>query len=341
MEKILTIIIPSFNVENTLRKTVESCLIPNMSIRELIEILIVNDGSTDETTKIAEDLEQTNPGIVKVWNKENGGHGSTINVGIDHCMGKYLKVVDGDDLLDTASLEEFVKKLMITDVDAVMTNYMHMYQTTNIIKKIRPSILPYDKKMFFANIKDDYNFPMASITVRTELLRNQSYRMDEHCFYVDVEYESLTALVVNTFIYLDMDLYIYRLEREGQSVSVQGWMRHYPNHETVGKKLIKWYKAFNYNCEEKRKFFENKIVAFNEYHYRIGFKIPKQERCIFVDALKQYDLWMRNAAPELYKTMNKDRIIALCRGSHFSKTAYSVLYHTKHILNYIKEKRKC
>ena len=165
MGKVLTIIIPSYNVENTLRETVESCLIPDMNLREMIEVLIVNDGSTDGTLQLAEDLEKENSGIIKVWDKKNGGHGSTINVGIDNCEGKYLKVVDGDDLLNTAALNELIKKLINTNVDAVMTNFKQLFMSTNSFKTIKPCTLPYDIEMTFSNISEAYNFPMHSIYI--------------------------------------------------------------------------------------------------------------------------------------------------------------------------------
>lgn len=83
MNKIITIVIPSYNVENTLGETVNSLLIPNQKFRESIDVLIGNDGSNDGTLNLARKFEEKYSRIVRVWDKENGGHGSTINVGID------------------------------------------------------------------------------------------------------------------------------------------------------------------------------------------------------------------------------------------------------------------
>lgn len=74
MDKILTIVIPSYNVEATLKQTVDSMLIPDIELRQQLDILIVNDGSKDRTLALARQLEAENPGVVCVWNKENGWH---------------------------------------------------------------------------------------------------------------------------------------------------------------------------------------------------------------------------------------------------------------------------
>ena len=109
--KILTIAIPSYNSMDYMRNCIES-LLPG---GEDVEILIVDDGSKDDTAKIGRELVKQykvgNHEIVKLIDKENGGHGSTINVGIQKAQGKYVKVVDGDDTVDS---EEFAKLIAVS-----------------------------------------------------------------------------------------------------------------------------------------------------------------------------------------------------------------------------------
>ena len=95
MEKVLTVVIPSFNVEKYLRQTLES--LRNEEILEDVEVLIVDDGSTDGTAKIGKEYEKRYPQTYRVISKTNGGHGSTINCGIEQSRGTFFKVVDGDD----------------------------------------------------------------------------------------------------------------------------------------------------------------------------------------------------------------------------------------------------
>ena len=100
-EKILTVTIPSYNVEAYLEDCLESFV--NSEVMDDIEVLIVNDGSSDNTAKIAQRYVDKYENTFRLINKENGGHGSTINTGVREAKGKYFKVVDGDDWVDTRS----------------------------------------------------------------------------------------------------------------------------------------------------------------------------------------------------------------------------------------------
>lgn len=111
MEKILTVTIPSYNVEKYLRQTLDSFLAEE--ILEEIEVLIVDDGSKDGTAAIGKEYEKNYPGTFRVISKENGGHGSTINRGIQEAKGQYFKVVDGDDWVNTGDFIKLVKALIV------------------------------------------------------------------------------------------------------------------------------------------------------------------------------------------------------------------------------------
>ena len=108
-DKILTITVPSYNAEKYLVETMPSIL--ETRHKELIDLIIVNDGSTDSTSDRAREIEEQYPGIVRVINKENGGHGSAVNTGIEYAVGKYFKVVDADDWVDTENLDLLIEYL--------------------------------------------------------------------------------------------------------------------------------------------------------------------------------------------------------------------------------------
>ena len=120
MEKILSIVVPAYNVEKYLDQCLSSFV--NTEVLRDIEILIINDGSTDRTAEIAEKYCEKYPGCFVLYNKENGGHGSGINYGIEHAKGKYFKVVDGDDWVETVNLPVFVRTLKKIDVDVIASN---------------------------------------------------------------------------------------------------------------------------------------------------------------------------------------------------------------------------
>ena len=120
--KILTIVVPSYNTE----LYIDECLPTIISSKSIddIEILLVNDGSTDNTLKKARYFEELYPQSIRVIDKENGGHGSVINRGIKEATGKYFKVIDGDDWVDTAAFNQLVSCLKRVDVDLVMNPYI-------------------------------------------------------------------------------------------------------------------------------------------------------------------------------------------------------------------------
>ena len=121
--KILTIAIPSYNSMDYMRNCIES-LLPG---GEDVEILIVDDGSKDETPAIADEYEAKYPGIIRAIHQENGGHGEAVNTGIKNATGLYFKVVDSDDWVDLESYKKILDKLREfeqenTQIDSLLAN---------------------------------------------------------------------------------------------------------------------------------------------------------------------------------------------------------------------------
>ena len=98
--KYISFAIPCYNSEDYMARAIESILTGG----DEVEILIVNDGSADRTSKIAHGYMEKYPGIVRVIDKENGGHGDAVNEGLGAARGKYFKVVDSDDWVDEEAL---------------------------------------------------------------------------------------------------------------------------------------------------------------------------------------------------------------------------------------------
>ena len=107
--KILSIAVPCYNSQEYMRKCVDSLLKGG----EDVEILIVDDGSKDDTLKIARDYEEKYPTIVKAIHQENKGHGGAVNTGLAHATGLYFKVVDSDDWLNEEALKKALEVLKL------------------------------------------------------------------------------------------------------------------------------------------------------------------------------------------------------------------------------------
>lgn len=103
-QKILSIIIPMYNSKAFIAKCLDP-LIVSEQLQEALDVIVVNDGSTDGCEQIAETYVQRYPHMIRILNKENGGHGSAINHGFALCQGIYFKVLDADDWVETDKLD--------------------------------------------------------------------------------------------------------------------------------------------------------------------------------------------------------------------------------------------
>ena len=224
MEKILTITVPSYNVEKFLENTLDSFV--DERVLDAIEVLIVDDGSKDKTAEIGKKYEEKYPNTFRLISKENGGHGSTINRGIQDAKGKYFKVVDGDDWVDKNGFAELIKRLADCDIDYVFTNYYEVNDVTGALTPVTFSWIEKERELPFEKIADETRISMHALIIKTSILKENQIRLDEHCFYVDVEYILYPIPYVNSVIYFDIFVYMYRLAQVNQSVSMLGYQKH-------------------------------------------------------------------------------------------------------------------
>ena len=146
--KVLTIAIPSYNVERYLERGLASYCSPKLESG--LEVIVVDDGSTDATALIAESFVKRSPSIFKVISKENGGHGSTINAALQQARGKYFRVVDGDDWVCTQGLIHLVERLGSLDCDLVIDKKreVHMVTGESTLFELPDGITPGDVLSF-------------------------------------------------------------------------------------------------------------------------------------------------------------------------------------------------
>ena len=105
--KYITFAVPCYNSESYMRRCVDSLLTGGKDV----EIILINDGSTDGTAQIADEYQLTYPDIVRAVHKENGGHGSGVNKGLELARGVYYKVVDSDDWLDRDAYRKLLARV--------------------------------------------------------------------------------------------------------------------------------------------------------------------------------------------------------------------------------------
>lgn len=221
--KLLTVAIPCYNSQDYMERCVESILPGG----EDIEILIVDDGSTDRTAEIADDYERKYPGIVRAIHQENGGHGEAVNAGIRNARGLYFKVVDSDDWVDAESYQAILAKLRElvggeTVLDMMLANYVYEKEGAKHKKVMRQTGFPKNEIFGWNDVRHFYKghyILMHSVIYRTKLLRDCGLELPKHTFYVDNIYVYKPLPSVQTIYYMDVDFYRYYIGREDQSVN--------------------------------------------------------------------------------------------------------------------------
>ena len=227
MHKVITFGIPSYNAAKDMDHCITSIL-EGSNYATDIEIIVVDDGSKDETADKADEWEARYPGIIRAVHQENGGHGIAVLSGLREAQGTYYKVVDSDDWLDAAALSTMLSILRGFEerdqrVDLFISNYVYekVYEGTHTaigykFALPRKKIFSWDQ---IGHFRLDQNLLMHSLCYRTDVLRESNLPMPPHTFYVDNIYAYVPLPRCKTMYYADIDLYRYFIGREGQSVN--------------------------------------------------------------------------------------------------------------------------
>ena len=222
--KLITFTVPCYNSAAYMDHCIETLL----TAGEDAEIILVDDGSKDDTGKIADAYAEKYPTIVRVIHQENGGHGEGVNQGIRNATGVYFKVVDSDDWLDTDALQQVLAELRahLNDeqpLDLMMANYVYEHvadNTRNIVDY--KGILPEGRVFHWNEIgkfPPNKNILMHSVIYRAEVLRRSGMELPKHTFYVDNIFVYQPLPFVKSMYYMDLDLYRYFIGRADQSVN--------------------------------------------------------------------------------------------------------------------------
>jgi glycosyltransferase involved in cell wall biosynthesis len=213
---------------------------------DAVEILIIDDGSSDGTAAIADRYAKQYPGIVKVIHQANGGHGSAVDTGIRNAEGLYFKVVDSDDWVDDEAYAEILRllhRMEQTDrPDMVVSNFV--YEKAN---KKDKTVMRYANALPTGRIftwdetgrfrKGQYLL-IHSIIYRTDTLRGCGLELPRHTFYVDNLYAYIPLKNVKTMYYLDVNFYRYYIGREGQSVQEDIMIKRIDQQLLVNRRMI-------------------------------------------------------------------------------------------------------
>lgn len=302
--KLLTIAIPCYNSSAYMRKCIDS-LLPG---GDDVEIIIVNDGSSDNTADIAEEYRERFPSIVKVVNKENGGHGSAVNVGIENAAGLYFKVVDSDDWVSFSAYTEILKLLnnLVQGgqfIDMLISNFVYEKEGEKRKKVIHyHHALPEERVFTWKDVRHfrvGQYILMHSVIYRTNLLRECGLQLPEHTFYVDNIFVFQPLPYVKTMYYLDVNFYRYYIGRADQSVNEQVMIGRIDQQIMVNKIMVDYY------LEEKPRICSNGKVRRYMRNYldiittvssvlliRSGLEENLEKKKELWNYIKKKDMWL-------------------------------------------------
>ena len=298
--KYISFVVPCYNSEEYMEKCIKSLLIG----KDDVEIIIIDDGSKDNTGKIADKYQKRYPNIVKAIHQENGGHGEGINVGLKHATGKYFKVVDSDDWLDEDAYKKLLKKIKHIDTDLVVCNYVYTYTDGRS-----------DQVISFANVYDEgkvltwddiHKFKLTqypslhSMMYKKSVLDKNNIDLPKHVFYEDNLFIYLPLVNTKTIYYLDLDLYRYYIGRADQSVQESQMIKRSSHQVLVSERVCTAYDLTKIENKKLRKLMTREcifLMTIGVVFSRLAFNKEGE---------KQYkELWksVKEKNPKLYRRM--------------------------------------
>lgn len=306
MSKILSIIIPSYNMEKYLNQCLDSLLISSI---DLIEVMIINDGSKDKTSEIAHKYASRYPESIKVIDKKNGNYGSCINQGIKEAKGKYVKVLDADDSFYKHNFERFVMFLTHTDADLIISDYDIVNEDGAVTREIRfdqylsRDIQDFDSKILSIPVGQ---FQMHAVTYRVSNLKEMNYRQTEGMSYTDQEWMFMPMSGIKTYAFFNLPVYRYLVGRAGQTI-MEDQSKHWLPVTCLVRKMIPEYKNIAEGLKEIHgQYLKSRLAWLVASIYRNSL-LYNSGQDLFENA-KKLDLFLLENLPEILVAADKDRI---------------------------------
>ncbi|MGL4850546.1 MAG: glycosyltransferase family 2 protein [Clostridium sp.] len=225
-EKILvSIIVPIYNVESYLQKCIESII----EYKERnIEILLVNDGSTDRSKEICETYERLDTRI-KLINKVNGGLSDARNFGIINACGEYLMFLDSDDFVDDMILKTVIDHIKESKVDVIMSPYKEIVNDefikingeNSLLENCSECVVTDEilKKIFE---KTTSLWPAWRYIVKKNFLEENKILFKKGFLHEDIDFTTKILLKMKSFKYVNIAWYCYRVNRDGSIMNNRG-----------------------------------------------------------------------------------------------------------------------
>lgn len=318
--KLLTVAIPCYNSQDYMEHAVETALVGG----EDVEIILVNDGSSDKTAEIADRLQKEHPTIVRAIHQENEGHGAAVNTGLANASGLYYKVLDSDDWFDRGAFLKILDVLrsFVEDgsgVDMLLANYVYEKPSLHKHKVIRyDGVFPENQVFTWNDVKRfkiSQNILMHSVIYRTKMLRDCQLELPRHTFYVDNIFVYNPLPFVRKMYYVNADLYRYFIGRDDQSVNEKVMIGRIDQQIKVNKLMIDAYDLTKIKNKKLRDYMVKYLTMMMTVSSVFLIKEGSEE-----SLQKREELWeyLKNKNKIMYRMINK---MALSKPMQFRSKA--------------------
>ncbi len=320
--KLLSFIIPAYNSENFLDICIPSMLHPDLL--EQLEIIVVNDGSTDSTPAVAQKYCHRYPDTVRLISQENKGHGGALNTGCACAQGKYLKVIDADDWVETANLPAFVAALEDCSSDVVLTHHRTLNVSTGETQLWRAYPETYGRVYTLSEImehQEDFarSLTFHGITYRTSFYQSQHFPLIEHVFYEDHQFAAFPCCLAESVLPLDLLIYNYRIGDAAQSVSDANQIRRLSHTEAVLNAMLQQYHACDFSHPSGGQYARMKLLVLLLSYLTTTLLLHPEKKTGLRLARDRMEA-CRNDLPALYDmAKRKYRVFRLMRQLNFRK----------------------
>lgn len=264
----LSIIIPVYNVEKYLAQCIESILVQKNTE---CEIILVDDGSIDDSGKICDEYASNVDNIVVVHQKNKGLAGAR-NTGIRQASGEYIMFVDSDDFLnESVNLNNLICNL---SADIIQYKWIYFFEKTGVFRMFE-DYPNYENKPYWNVISDEIKEGILSISacnkiVRRSVLIDNNLFFDESLLSEDIDWSLRLYLKASSICVVNEDVYVYRQQREG-SITTSSKKE---SIVSLFRIIKKWY-HFDYPNSE----IKNIYLSYLAYQYLILLTISNKKNC--------------------------------------------------------------
>lgn len=310
---VLSVVMPSYNVAEYLPRGLAS--FDDDRLEGKVELIVVDDGSTDATAAVTQAFVERRPAVFRLFSKANAGHGSAVNAGLAHARGRYLRVVDGDDWVDTDELVRFVRLLEGVSADLVVDVKTEVDKAT-MHARVFP--LPDD----FAHgvpcgldevcMLDAFapNVMIHTLTCRTDYLRSIGLSLLEKTFYEDLEYVVKATLDAADVVFLDCRVYQYLVGNAAQSVADEGYVRRWDDHTRVCEELLGLLDARATDLSDLRaSYLLRRCALVSNTHFNIALIFDK-DRARGMRRAHDFRVCLRTSYPQVARATRSHYLMA-------------------------------